>query len=481
MSNRKAMTAHKYHRVFKALARSGLIVERDEPVFRVHQQESNHAPPAEILLPAGFPLESKAVAQLASFAAATHPAGGSVVAAFATPDFHPGTAVPVGAVVATSPDMVIPQAIGTDIQCGMRLHVADLSIERFLAGKSKLVELLKGDLLLGTRDLPMRVASMKAIFEGGCIQWLDEVRDAPLGRLVASDMAQLERELGRVYGMGSLDGESKWAPSNMVSSRREMVRDPSLATVGGGNHFVEFQVVEELFDRSRAFEWGVKAGSVAFMIHSGSRLAGVSIGNTWIERAKEAWPKGVSYPRSGIFPLHGQLAREYIVAMNSAANYAYVNRLLLGELVRLRMREVYGPELEAGLVFDVPHNIVLEEDGLLIHLKGATPAHSNQPVLIPGSMGHPSFLMVGLGNKRFVSSASHGAGRSRTRFEMQQRNRKGEDLGLANVECITLKEERLVQEAPAAYKAIQPVVDVQADVGIVAPVARLRPLLTFKA
>lgn len=96
-------------------------------------------------------------------------------------------------------------------------------------------------------------------------------------------------------------------------------------------------------------------------------------------------------------------------------------------------------------------------------------------------MGHPSFLMCGLGNERYLSSASHGAGRSKTRYEMRQRQRNGDDLGLHGVECITLKEERLIQEAPAAYKPIQPVVDVQAEVGIVAPVARLRPVLTFKA
>jgi tRNA-splicing ligase RtcB len=89
----------------------------------------------------------------------------TVEAAFATPDFHPGAIVPVGAVVATSPDMVIPQAIGTDIQCGMRLHVCDITVERFLRHKAKLVALLKGDLLLGSRDLPMRVSSMNALFD----------------------------------------------------------------------------------------------------------------------------------------------------------------------------------------------------------------------------------------------------------------------------------------------------------------------------
>ncbi len=468
-------------RVFKALAREGIAATKDGPVFRVRLVEASNAPEAEILLPEGFPLESKAVKHLVSFASVRHPAGGEVRAAFATPDFHPGAIVPVGAVVATSPDMVIPQAIGTDIQCGMRLHVSDLTVDRFTAGKQELVELLKGDLLLGTRDLPMRVSSMKAIFDSGCMGWLADVKSDPLGRLAGSNMSQLASELDHIYGLGSYDGSAKWAPSSMVPESRDVVRDPSLATVGGGNHFVEIQVVEEVVDRKRAFEWGVKKGQVVFMIHSGSRLAGVAIGNAWIERAKKEWPKGLPYPRDGIFPLYGDSALEYLVAMNSASNYASVNRLLLGELVRLRLREVFGSDIEAPLLFDVPHNVILEERGLFVHRKGATPAHANQPVLIPGSMGHPSFLMVGLGNQRFLSSASHGAGRSKTRYEMRHQKKNGGDLGLSGVECITLKEERLVQEAPAAYKPIQPVVDVQADVGIVGPVARMRPILTFKA
>lgn len=468
-------------RVFKALARDGIAARKDGPVFRIRKIDSPHAPEAEVLLPEGFALESKAASQLASFAAVRHPSGGEVKAAFATPDFHPGAIVPVGAVVATSADMVIPQAIGTDIQCGMRLHVCDITVEQFLQRKEEFVALAKGDLLLGTRDVPMQVSSMRALFDGGCVSWLDEVQTQPLGRLQMSSMRQLAMELDRVYGMGSYDGSSKWAPSSMLPTSRDIVRDPSLATIGGGNHFVEVQVVESVLDRSQAFAWGVKEGQLAFMIHSGSRLAGVSIGNAWIERAKREWPEGLAHPESGIYPLYGDLVDEYLEAMNSASNYASVNRLLLAELVRLRLREVFGADVEAPLLFDVPHNVVLKERGLLVHRKGATPAHRGQPVLVPGSMGHASFLMVGQGNERFLHSASHGAGRLKTRYEMRHKMRANHDLGLSGVECITLKEERLVQEAPAAYKPIQPVVDIQADVGIASIVARMRPLLTFKA
>ncbi len=197
-------------------------------------------------------------------------------------------------------------------------------------------------------------------------------------------------------------------------------------------------------------------------------------------RARELWPLDSPHPETGIFALHGDAAHSYLSAMNTAANYAAVNRLLLAELVRDRLRETFGRELEIPLVFDVPHNIVGIEDGSFVHRKGATPAHAGQPVLIPGSMGQPSYLMVGQGNERFTRSASHGAGRKLTRGRMHHMAKRGEDLGLAEVACITLKAERVIQEAPAAYKNIDAVIDVQVEAGIARPVARLRPVMTFK-
>ena len=258
-----------------------------------------------------------------------------------------------------------------------------------------------------------------------------------------------------------------------------MLRDSYLATIGGGNHFVEIQVVEEILDGGAAWQWGVRPGNIAVMVHSGSRSVGRHIGKQWLRHATDAWP--ADRPRPTITPLHGELARRYVTAMHTAANYASVNRMLLAELVRQAMRAVYDDALEAPLVFDAPHNLVFEEGGMLIHRKGATPAHAGQPVLIPGSMGHSSYLCRGLGNPDFLSSASHGAGRALTRQQMHRLAREGGDLGLSCVDCITLKEERTIQEAPAAYKPIGDVIDVQVEAGIVAPVARMRPLLTFKA
>jgi tRNA-splicing ligase RtcB len=468
-------------RVLKALARHGLLVRKEGPVFQVSHQQSKSSEPARVLLPVGFPLDKKALLQLCAFAGVAHPAGGRVCAACATPDFHAGALVPVGSVIATTLDLVIPQAIGTDIQCGMRMHTLDMDITAFLARKEEWVRLMKGDLLLGTRDLPMRVGAVRAMFNGGALGWLEATREHPLGLLARASLDQIESELERSFGLGSDDGDADYAPQDLLPDARDVVRDSCMGTMGGGNHFVEVQVVEDIIDGPCAFAWGVRRGQIAIMIHSGSRRVGGFIGGEWMERARERWPAGINHPGSGIFALHGSDASEYVTALRTAANYANVNRLLLAEMVRDRTREVYGRELEMPLVFDVPHNTVTREGDSYVHRKGATPAHAGQPVLIPGSMGQSSYLMVGLGNQAFLSSASHGAGRARTRGDMRKSAARGEELGLMGVECITLQEERMIEEAPAAYKAIDPVVSVQADVGIVRPVARMRPLLTFKA
>ncbi len=465
-------------RIFAALARQGLDLSTTRHGYRIRRSGRDDIPPAELLLPPDFPLQAKALHQLTAFAGVKHPAGGRVCQVCATPDFHAGSLVPVGAVIATTTDLVVPQAIGTDINCGMRLHVTDLDVDRFASRKDALVEVLRGDLLLGTRDLPMTPQSMAAMFGDGCLGWVEALAKARGGAMLRSELGQIEQELLRVYELGSFVGDARHAPSALVDASRPWLRDSTLATLGGGNHFLELQVVEEILDPALAFAWGVRRGQVAFMVHTGSRGVGRHVGHTWIDRARRRWPKGLRHPESGIFALHGDDAVHYLEAVHTAANYAFVNRLLLAELVRLRLREVFRPDLEAPLVFDVPHNIVLREGDRFVHRKGATPAHAGQPVLIPGSMGHPSYLAVGRGNERFLSSASHGAGRALSRFEVGRKGPK--DLGLDGVECITLKAERIIEEAPAAYKPITPVVDIQVQAGVVGRVAKLRPLLTFK-
>ncbi|MEH2213874.1 RtcB family protein [Nostoc sp.] len=480
-------------RLLRALERQGLDVTYNNRTYSVRLVNSPDAPVAEVLLPEGFPVEAKALRQLANLASVRHPSGGCVCRACATPDFHPGDAgVAIGSVVETV-GQVIPGAVGSDINCGMRLHVVDLTIEEFLAKRDQFVERMKGDYFFGTRDVTMTAQAMQALFQYGVPGWLDAMLDKPTGSVIKSDLQQLAQESDgsanargeRIFLGGSMDGDWKLAPEELVPDAG-LVRDGGLATIGGGNHFVEVQRVDKVENRPLAHAWGVREGQLAFMIHSGSRNVGKYIGGMWRDKAKATWQKGLKYPDSQIFPLstysHPELVASYLQAEATAANYAFVNRLLLAELLRLRLREVYK-DVEAPLVYDLPHNITLPEGQGWVTRKGACPAHTGQPVIIPGSMGAYSYLMVGKGNPAFSNSASHGAGRIRSRFDLSRRgaSQSETELGLTGVDCITLREERRIEEAPAAYKPIQSVIDVQVEAEMVDVVARLSPVLTFKA
>jgi tRNA-splicing ligase RtcB len=227
-----------FKRLARALLREGVEITQDGPIYKI-RRASHDGPAAEVLLPEGFPLETKAVKQLAMFASASHPEGGHVCGACATPDFHPGNLVPVGCVVETS-DMVIPQAIGTDINCGMRLDLIDVTVDQFLSRKKELVALLRGDLLLGTRDLPMTPATLHAIYEHGAYGWEEELYKNPMG-LMARSKDHLALDAKYVWHRGSFASDTKWVKGRIDFSR-DVIRDPDLGTVGGGNHFVEIQV-----------------------------------------------------------------------------------------------------------------------------------------------------------------------------------------------------------------------------------------------
>jgi tRNA-splicing ligase RtcB len=241
---------------------------------------------------------------------------------------------------------------------------------------------------------------------------------------------------------------------------------------------VELQVVDEVLDRHVAWQTGVKAGDVVVMIHSGSRDLGFYVGHAWMDRAKAEWPKGVRHPEHGLYGLSGPLAREYMQAMGVAARYAWANRVVLAELVRKDLENSLGAS-DSRLIVDVPHNVVLQEDGWNVHRKGATPAHAGQLALIPGSMGDSSYLVTGLGHEDWLRSCSHGAGRRMRRQQvraLRPEAAKGEPW-----QCVTLREERRIEEAPEAYKPIGPVIDAQEQAGLIRAAVRLRPWVSFKA
>jgi len=458
-----------FSRLAKAFRREGIAVDYTDGIYRITNEHAS----AQILLPDSLPLEQKAVRQLLDFASVRSPdRDHGVCRACATPDFHPGTIAPVGSVVATDTDFVIPAAIGTDINCGMRLVTTGLKKAAVEPFKQALVQRLTRVLLDNGRDVPVRSAAFRALFDDGPAGFIDSLRAE--GLWAAVDRDRLAGELPDCISLADFGGHSRYAPEALVGTR-ETIRDPSLGTPGAGNHFVELQVVDEVLNRHAAYAAGLAVGDVVVMIHSGSRDVGFFVGQRWMDRARAAWPAGVKHPKSGLYGLSGPLAHEYLVAMGTAARYAWANRVVLAELVRKEVSELAGGN--SRLVIDVPHNVVLPEQGMNIHRKGATPARLNDLALIPGSMGDASYLARGLGNPEWLWSCSHGAGRSVRRQQLRRMAGAPSD---GSWQCVTLREERRVEEAPAAYKPIGPVLAAQEQAHLIEAVVRMKPWLTFK-
>lgn len=460
-----------FPRLQAALQRQGIHVERQNGVYQLRNEHAQ----AAVLLPESLPLEEKAVQQLLAFAAVRSPdSHHAVCQACATPDFHPGAIAPVGSIVACDHDFVIPAAIGTDINCGMRLLTTGLTQSALEAHRPELLRRLTRVLLENGRDLPLQSSAFRALFDAGAGAFIDSLPSQGMWSAVDRDRLHVEAE--RCIGLSSFASAASHAPPVLTGSR-EWLRDPGFGTMGSGNHFIELQVVAEVFDRHAAYEAGLVQGQVVVMIHSGSRDVGFYVGQRWMDRARAEWPKGLRHPASGLYGLHGPLAGEYLQAMGAAARYAWANRMALAELVRKEMAELIGG-MNSKLVVDVPHNVVLQEQGMNIHRKGATPARSGDLALIPGSMGDASFVATGLGNPDWLWSCSHGAGRSVRRQQMR-RTRQEQNAGTWH--CVTLREERRLEEAPHAYKPIGPVVQAQEEAGLIQAAVRLQPWVTFKA
>lgn len=463
-----------FSRLQRAFSRAGIAVDYRDGVYHLR----NEASQATVLLPPSLPLEEKAVNQLLAFASVRSPDGEQgVCRACATPDFHPGSIAPVGSIVATAADFVIPAAVGTDINCGMRLLTTGLTLDQVAPHKTRLIERLTRSLLDNGRNVPVHTMAFKALFDVGPSAFLEEVRSG--GLWSSCDRDRMQAEIDACIGLASFGGSARHAPEAYIGARHEVFRDPCLGTPGGGNHFVELQVVDQVLDRHAAYRTGLKTGEVVVMIHSGSRDIGFHVGGRWMDRARNEWPKGLRHPKSGLYGLTGPLAQEYLEAMGVAARYAWANRVVLAELVRKDFAELLGATA-SRLVVDVPHNVVLREHGMNIHRKGATPAHEGDLALIPGSMGDHSYLATGLGHEDWLWSCSHGAGRRMRRQEVRAMRPAPSDEN-ASWQCVTLREERRIEEAPRAYKPIGTVIDAQERAGLIRCAVRLKPWVTFKA
>jgi len=414
----------------------------------------------------------------------------------AMPDAHLGYGFPIGGVAAFDKEegVISPGGVGFDINCGVRLIRTNLHKEDVRPHMKELVDEL-------FRAVPSGVGSKSRIRASD-----SELDDIFLhGSKWAVENGYGEKtDLEHCEGRGCIEG----ADPSKVSEKARSRGKPQIGTLGSGNHFLEVQYVDKIYDQEAADAFGLEEGQVAFMIHCGSRGAGHQICTDYIKTISQASKKyGIQLPDKQLAcaPAQSPEAQDYFKAMACAANYAWANRQVITHWTREVFERFFGRDMDdlgMDLVYDVAHNVAkLEEhiiDGMkkevYVHRKGATrafpPGHHDlpdvykavgQPVLIPGSMGTPSYVLHGTeaGMGVAFGSACHGAGRL-----MSRAHAKHEFFGETvkeNLEArgITVKATHpsvIAEEAPDAYKSSSEVVDVVHNLEIAKKVARVLPM-----
>jgi tRNA-splicing ligase RtcB len=423
-------------------------------------------------------------------------------ASMAMPDIHWGYGFCIGGVAATDPEqggVISPGGVGYDINCGVRLLRSDLEWADVKDRIRPLVDQL-------FRDLPAGVGQRgRFVFNKP-----DLVKLLEQGASYVINLGYgVDRDLTYTEAGGQLEG----ADPGRVSDRAITRGSDQCGTLGSGNHFLEVQVVDRVHDEESAQAMGLREGQITVLIHSGSRGLGYQVCEDYLAVFKNAPEKyGFKLPdrQLACAPVRSPEGQNYLGAMRAAANFAWCNRQLLAHQAREVFAGIFGKsweQLGMDLVYDVAHNIAKFEDHdvgggrqkqVCVHRKGATrafpPGHAEipvayssvgQPVIIPGSMGTASWVLVGQPGSMDQSfgTTCHGAGRMMSRtaaVRLAAGRRIDKELDSIGVIARAHGHKGLAEEQPAAYKDVDLVVDVVDKAGISKKVARLRPVGVIK-
>jgi len=426
---------------------------------------------------------------------------GIVRYSLAMPDIHWGYGFSIGGVAATDIEkggVISPGGVGFDVNCGVRLLKTNL-FEDDLKGKLK-------DLVIGLyQNIPAGVGSKGDIK----VSAKEEEKILVKGsKWALSQGYAIESDIEHTEENGAIEG----ANPDAVSERAYERGMRQSGTLGSGNHFIEVQAVDEIYDERAASVFGLSKGQITIMIHSGSRGFGYQICDDYARKMVHTLSTyNITVPdrQLACAPFNSEDGKLYFGAMKCAANYAWNNRQCIMHLVRLTFEKIFRQSFQAlgmFLVYDVAHNIAKLErhsvDGqkrlLCVHRKGATRAFApgaeglpaaykdiGQPVIIPGDMGTHSYLMLGTEtamNETF-GTACHGAGRALSRKAASERYnafRVREELEKKGIVLMASGRETISEEAPGAYKDIDDVIDAVAGAGISKKVCRMRPLGVIK-
>ena len=416
------------------------------------------------------------------------------------PDMHQGYGFPIGGVAATRyPDGVIsPGAIGYDINCGVRLLASQIpyeSAENLLGELASALDQHCPSGVGGKGELRMSETELDKVCRDGA-RWA-------LKQGYAS-----QADLRRTEEGGCLEG----ADPTRVSGRAKERGRPQLGTLGAGNHFIEVDIVDQVFDLHAAGVMGLQEGNLVVQIHCGSRGFGHQICSDYVESFQAAVRRyKIQLPDRELVcaPLDSPEGQNYLAAMRCAANYAFANRQVLAHNARQAFEQVFAGKLanwHLHQVYDIAHNMgkieTHEIDGKIqtvcVHRKGATRAFGpgapdlpeeyqeiGQPVLVPGSMGTASWVLVGTEQsmRHALGSSCHGAGRlmSRAKAKKEVRGDKlRQELETSGIHIRAGSLAGLAEEAPQAYKNVDAVVETIAGAEIARKVARLRPVAVVK-
>ena len=418
-------------------------------------------------------------------------------AAYAMPDAHWGYGFPIGGVAAFDPQeggVVSAGGVGFDISCGVRTLLTALKVADVTTVQQPLADALY-------RHIPAGVGST------GRLNLDDQQLDEMLlnGAQWALTLGYgREADLDRTEERGCMAGARPEAVSEFAKKRQHR----EMGTLGSGNHYLEVQHVVQIYDEASARAFGLAPDDIVVSIHCGSRGLGHQIGTDFLrEMVLQAPQYGIELPDRELAcaPIESPLGETYLGAMRAAINCALANRQIITHLVRQAFAEVI-PEADLSVLYDVSHNTCKVEEHMVdghlkrvfIHRKGATrafgPGHPaipealraiGQPVLIGGTMGTASYILVGTdeSERRSFSSSCHGAGRQMSRHQATKRWRGRQlidELAGRGIIIRSPSSRGVAEEAPGAYKDVTSVVEAAEKAGLSRRVARLEPLICIK-
>ena len=421
---------------------------------------------------------------------------GVVKYSLAMPDIHTGYGFVIGGVAATKfPEGVIsPGGIGYDQSCGVRLLKSDYTEKEIRPYLDKLATEIQKEVPSGLgrgRTVKLSSEQINKILEGGVPKLVEQ------GYGEREDIENCEHK-----------GRMEEADASVVSGHAKNRGRDQVGTLGSGNHFCELDKIEEIFDEEAAEAFGLFKDQVVVMIHTGSRGLGHQNCTDYLRIVMDALPKyGIKLPDRELacVPFNSPEGQRFFKAMSAACNYAWANRHMIMHYVRKAWKSALGEKANLKLLYDVAHNIAKIEEHevngqkikLIVHRKGATRAFpaghleipkkyqlTGQPVIIPGSMGTASYVLVGTEkSKEAWYTVCHGAGRTMSRHEAMRRVSGQEVVNNLESKGIVVKCQSLrgiAEEAPQAYKNIEDVVEVVHNAGLSKRVAKLVPLAVIK-